>query len=307
LRLDENASNAVNYRLVTDPVQSQPLTRPFDERSALEELERLADKIQLSRKHREEKVAEFDQFVRTFRHERYSTAIAAHEREARRADDRPTVAAAATHATRAAAPSVVVAPVPTAAAVKPIAPPAPWPAAVSSVDAAPALPATRARPRAAHVGVVLAGLAVVAVAALLWRDADAPVVQPRGPEPATAAATPPASAPATTAAPHAAAAVPSVTAGARPPATDPAAAPRPSRALNIEFVTIRPVWARITVDGRRAMEREFKADQRVPFGADRTIVIRAGDAGAIRLIVDGRDLGVLGRDGQVFDRVFTPK
>jgi len=68
---------------------------------------------------------------------------------------------------------------------------------------------------------------------------------------------------------------------------------------------VRPVWARITVDGRRAMEREFAADQRFMFGADRAIAVRAGDAGAFRLIVDGKDLGVLGRDGQVFDRVFA--
>jgi hypothetical protein len=88
----------------------------------------------------------------------------------------------------------------------------------------------------------------------------------------------------------------------------PAAVPAgPARALNIEFVTVRPVWARITVDGRRVMEREFTADQRFPFGADRAIVVRAGDAGAIRLIVDGKDLGVLGRDGQIFERVFTPQ
>jgi hypothetical protein len=55
------------------------------------------------------------------------------------------------------------------------------------------------------------------------------------------------------------------------------------------------------------MEREFTADQRIPFSADRAIVIRAGDAGAIRLVVDGKDLGVLGRDGQVFERAFTPQ
>ena len=53
------------------------------------------------------------------------------------------------------------------------------------------------------------------------------------------------------------------------------------------------------------MEREFPADQRIPLGADRAIVIRAGDAGAIRLVVDGKDLGPLGRDGQIFSRAFT--
>ena len=81
----------------------------------------------------------------------------------------------------------------------------------------------------------------------------------------------------------------------------------PPRALTVEFVTVRPVWARITIDGRRGMEREFKANERFPFGADRAIVVRAGDAGAIRLIVDGKDLGVLGRDGQVYERAFTPQ
>jgi hypothetical protein len=54
------------------------------------------------------------------------------------------------------------------------------------------------------------------------------------------------------------------------------------------------------------MEREFPADQRIPLGADRAILIRAGDAGAIRLVVDGKDLGPLGKDGQIFSRAFTP-
>jgi hypothetical protein len=156
--------------------------------------------------------------------------------------------------------------------------------------------ATRAprAPRAAHVGVVLAAFAVLAVGVLLWRSSSDPV-----------AATPPsagASVPSASAAPN------SVAAAVQAPAASPApAAPaEPPRALTIEFVTLRPVWARITVDGKRAYEREFPANQRLPLGADRTIAVRAGDAGAIRLIVDGRDLGVLGKDGQVYNRTFTP-
>jgi hypothetical protein len=68
---------------------------------------------------------------------------------------------------------------------------------------------------------------------------------------------------------------------------------------------MRPVLARITIDGRRAMEREFPADQRIQLGADSTIAVRAGDAGAIRLVVDGKDLGPLGKDGQVYSRTFN--
>ena len=89
---------------VTDTTQPQPFARPFDERSALEELEQLADKIQRSRRQREEKVAEFDAFVRAFRQDRYAASIAASERELLRAEARPAAASAATHAASGVAP-----------------------------------------------------------------------------------------------------------------------------------------------------------------------------------------------------------
>jgi hypothetical protein len=266
------------------------LTQPFDERSALEELEQLADKIQLSRRQREQKVDEFDSFVRTFRHDRYAASIAATDRE-RRADDRPAASNAATHATGGAAPvgvSPVEAPI---AATAEVPESNPWAVAAPREPVAHVSIDRRGRPRAAYVGVAVAALAVIVVAVLLWRSTGVPVGPAAQPDPravsqpTTAAAAP---------APVAPAPAPTVPAG-------------PPRALNIEFVTVRPVWARITVDGRRAMEREFAADQRMPFAADRAIVIRAGDAGAIRLVVDGKDLGVLGRDGQVFNRTFTPR
>ena len=277
---------------MTDSPQAQPFDQPFNERSALEQLEQLADKIQLSRRQREQKVAEFDAFVRTFRHDRYAASIAATDRE-RRAEDRPPAASVATHAARAVVPAAKTGTSPEAASVAepaPVPQSTPWGAAVTLEPIAHAMNRP-GRPRAAYVGVALAALAVVLVTVLLWRSAGAPVGSPAQSDPravatSTAQASPPVAAPAAPA--------PAVSAG-------------PPRALNVEFVTVRPVWARITVDGRRAMEREFKADQRIPFGADRTIVIRAGDAGAIRLVVDGKDLGVLGRDGQIFERAFTPR
>ena len=274
---------------MTDSTQPQPFTPPFDERSALEELEQLADKIQLSRRQRAEAVAEFDAFVRTFREARYASAIAATERE-RRADDRP-AGGAATHAARA------VVPVPGAPPASASIPESAWAAAVPVEPIAVAAASRSARPRAAYIGVTLAALAVVAVAVLMWRSAVAPVGPVVQPDPAavpaasTAPATPIASSPA---GPAAAAASPMPGAG-------------PPRALTIELVALRPVWARVTVDGRRAVEREFVANQRMSFGADRAIAVRAGDAGAIRLVVDGKDLGVLGRDGQILSRTFTAR
>jgi hypothetical protein len=280
---------------VTDSSPAQPFDQPFDERSALEELEQLVDKIQLSRRQREQKVAEFDVFVRTFRHDRYAASIAATEHE-RRAEDRPAASGAVTHAAGAVvpAPNAGASPVSTSVAeAAPVPQRTPSGAAVSFEPVAHAAMNRPVRPRAAYIGVALAALAVVLVTVLLWRSTGAPVgpaaqADPRG---VAAPATP---ASASVAAPAAPAPAPTVPAG-------------PPKALNVEFVTVRPVWARITVDGRRAMEREFKADQRIPFSADRAFVIRAGDAGAIRLVVDGKDLGVLGRDGQIFERTFTPQ
>jgi len=114
--------------------------------------------------------------------------------------------------------------------------------------------------------------------------------------PAGAVATPNTAAPTTAAAPTPEA-----------PAPTPAVSPAPQRALNVELLTIRPVWTRVTVDDRRIVERELAGGQRLSLGADRAISIRAGDAGAIRLVVDGKDLGVLGRDGQIADRSFVAK
>ena len=96
-----------------------------------------------------------------------------------------------------------------------------------------------------------------------------------------------------------------VNAGVAAPAPAAAAPAGPPRALNIEFITVRPVWAR---DHRRRPARHrtgVHGRPALPVRRRPAIVIRAGDAGAFRLIVDGKDLGVLGRDGQVFERAFT--
>jgi len=87
-----------------------------------------------------------------------------------------------------------------------------------------------------------------------------------------------------------------------PPATPPVTA---TLATDTALTTIRPVWVRVIADGDRVIERELPADARVPFAAKTTIVIRTGDAGAVRLSIAGQDQGPLGRDGEVVTRTFT--
>ena len=90
-----------------------------------------------------------------------------------------------------------------------------------------------------------------------------------------------------------------------PEVRKPAAPPVDPHLLRIDLRTLRRVWLRVSVDGRIAIEREVAEGEQLPFGADRSIVVRAGDAGAVTVRVGGVDQGTIGRDGEVLTRTFT--
>lgn len=92
----------------------------------------------------------------------------------------------------------------------------------------------------------------------------------------------------------------------RTPTTAPSgsAAAAAATGVNGELTAIRRVWVRIIIDGDR-VERELPEGTRVPLHAQRTLTLRIGDAGAVKMIVDNRDQGALGRDGEVVVRTFT--
>ena len=90
-----------------------------------------------------------------------------------------------------------------------------------------------------------------------------------------------------------------------PVATPPASSPAGTSGVNVDVTTRRRVWMRVTLDGKRAFEREVPAGEQIPLHADRSILIRAGDAGAVAVRQNGRDAGPLGRDGVIATREFT--
>jgi hypothetical protein len=61
---------------------------------------------------------------------------------------------------------------------------------------------------------------------------------------------------------------------------------------------------RVTIDGQRVVERELAAGARVPLSG-RSIVIRAGDPGAVRVFIDGQDRGLMGETGIPVTRAYT--
>jgi hypothetical protein len=313
---------------------------PFDDRAALEELERLQRSIQEYRRRREEAEGKFEEFVGSFQAPSGGIEPASHQGPsgvtAPAAQNAPlpgfytggnaAAGSAPVAPPPAASPQGVPAPAPPAGpAIPPVAAPAGVAAAASSqpLPPAPAVPspaATVAPPAVALPGdffsdagpsaaeaphvdaagparekgtmrgrLLLAAVAVIVVliaGVLLTRSRTPPVVL--APPPAAAVEGP--------------APVPIPPAAAAPVAAAPAAA---TPAPPAEIRTIRRVWVRAIVDGKREVERELEADARVPLPAGRVFVIRAGDAGAVHFVLNGKDQGPLGAEAQVVTRTFT--
>lgn len=228
------------------PGEEQPHA-PFDERAALEHLERLQADVEESRRRRKDASAAFDKFVGSFRR----------------------------------GPDAGVNPAPARVEPRP---------AFQRLDV-PVAPVSAPRPRRSVPMAVIVGGGALALAAgfvltRVWRDSPE-----SSPLPATVQAPAPAPSDASALAEARAASLP--------------AAPDPSGGMRAELVAVRGVWIRATVDGVRLVERELRPDERVPLRASRTIVIRAGDAGALRVAIDGQDRGPVGEDGVVATRTYT--
>jgi cytoskeletal protein RodZ len=133
---------------------------------------------------------------------------------------------------------------------------------------------------------ILIGIGIVA---LLWQNArsvDAPALTPAvgttGVAPAPAAA---------------------------PVRTDPApASPAPSAPDHLTLVirASRDCWVTASADGQRVVYQLLSEGSERSLTASREIVLRAGDAGALRLIVNGRDAGAFGQSGEVRQARITP-
>ncbi|HET7697825.1 MAG TPA: RodZ domain-containing protein [Vicinamibacterales bacterium] len=259
----------------------EPDPRPrFDPQAALEELERFGRDIQRYRKQREALGDQFETFVGSFK----------------------TPPAAAPPVTEAATtPGVPAAPVPAVPDTRDSAPPsaAPPQEVADAVSAAPPLPSAVSEPRVrakSPAPAIAAGAALLLgggiLAAFLWSRSPEPVSEPAA---TSETAAPPTSAPSATATPAVAADTPA-TAEPAPPAAP---------GSGYEIVTDRRVWMRVIVDGARVVEREVPAGTRLPLKPEKSIVIRTGDAGAVRLSLRGGTPTPLGREGEVVTRSFT--
>jgi len=73
-------------------------------------------------------------------------------------------------------------------------------------------------------------------------------------------------------------------------------------------VAVKPgmsCWLSVSADGQNIFTGTLTNEQNQEFKANQTLKIRAGNAGALVLEVNGKDLGVLGNKGEVVEKVFN--
>jgi F0F1-type ATP synthase membrane subunit b/b' len=150
--------------------------------------------------------------------------------------------------------------------------------------------------RAPVPALIAAALGVLLLASAVWlivsgrgfdsTETPAPPMQQAQPEPNTS---------------------PPPTVQAEPVATVDTAADHPPEApqgLTLALEAVRDVWVRTTIDGRADAGRLMRSGDKQSITAARAVTIRAGDAGALLVSVNGGEPARVGRDGQVVTRRF---
>jgi cytoskeleton protein RodZ len=94
-----------------------------------------------------------------------------------------------------------------------------------------------------------------------------------------------------------------------PASASPAAGETPSAApiggaQTLALVLSAPSWLRVTVDGSVSIEGTFPAGTTKTFHG-KSALVRVGNAGGVEIFVDGKNVGKLGKMGDVAERAFT--
>lgn len=74
--------------------------------------------------------------------------------------------------------------------------------------------------------------------------------------------------------------------------------------VQVNLAANRRCWLRVLVDGKIVFEGFIVSGEEKQYNGKDNVRVRLGDAGAVRLTVNGQDLGYLGAKGEVVERVF---
>lgn len=97
-------------------------------------------------------------------------------------------------------------------------------------------------------------------------------------------------------------------ASVRPESAAPAAAAHSGvvpAGLTLTLVASGQCWIRAVADGAKTIERVLRAGETVQLSGDNQIVLRVGDAAAVRVTFNGQAMGPLGARGEVITHRFS--
>jgi hypothetical protein len=110
--------------------------------------------------------------------------------------------------------------------------------------------------------------------------------------------------PETRVADEAPAAAPAAPERSAPEANTPPTAPDAQRSLSLTIEVRRPSWIRASIDGQEEAGRLYQAGETRQIVGAKTVAVRAGDAGAVLVSVNGAPAQSLGADGAATTRRF---
>ncbi|WP_273078339.1 helix-turn-helix domain-containing protein [Selenomonas felix] len=107
------------------------------------------------------------------------------------------------------------------------------------------------------------------------------------------------------AAPARAESQPTQTPAAEANAVDEARAASPAKDVRVSVHLTERCWTEVTVDGKTVFEGLLEEGKTENWQGKESIVLRAGNAGALEVTVNGKKLGTFGDEGAVVERTFT--
>ncbi|MEW5981578.1 MAG: RodZ domain-containing protein [Acidobacteriota bacterium] len=90
-------------------------------------------------------------------------------------------------------------------------------------------------------------------------------------------------------------------------ALQPAGETAPPAPISLSIVSTEQCWVSLVVDGVEVVSRLLEPGERVSYDAQKSVTLKAGNAGALQLTLNGRRGRPFGTAGQVVTRTITPE
>ncbi len=92
-----------------------------------------------------------------------------------------------------------------------------------------------------------------------------------------------------------------------PPTETPSPTPTRAEGVELSITVIERAWLQVTLDGEDQPGGILEAGEEREWKANDSIYLICGNAGGIKVVVNGQDLGVLGERAQVVEKMWTPQ